>query len=162
VKLTPPTIVEIKDATLKMEIEHAKAVGLSLRDAEAENVRQLERSEQIAKEAKPTAKNAGSRIRRAQRGVTTRVVDTKLAVPKPSPCGRCGTCRNCMRERRVLLIMQKRKEDPMLARLAAKLIEAAMRLGRFRFLTGKDYDRAVTACATDACDASMSKLGEWR
>lgn len=162
-KPSPPTIAQIKDVTLKMEVDHAKAVGLSLRAAEAENLRMLERSERIARDAKPEPKKNTGRVARAnQRGVTSRVVSPNIKVPKPSPCGRCGVCRNCMRERRVLLIMQKRKDDAFLAKLSKSLVEAALGVGRYALLTKRDYDRAVTAACEDACNASIPRLGEWK
>lgn len=160
----------VKDRTLKMEIDHAKAVGLPLRAAEAENLRMLERSERIARDSKPAPKkdkpaaitpNMGRKKRVQERGVTVRAVDSKIRVPKPSPCGRCGVCRNCMRERRVLLIMQKRKDDAFLAGLAKGLIEAAMGVGRYALLSKRDYDRAVTAACEAACEASIPRLGRW-
>lgn len=158
---SPPTIEEIKAATLKMEVEHARRLGLPTRVAEAENVRMLERSERIAKDAKPAPKNTGHQRRKVDRGVTTRTVSPHVRQLKPSPCGRCGLCRNCMRERRVLLIMQKRKEDRFFAGLAKTLVEAAMRLGRFQHMVKRDYDRAVAATCEVACNLSIPRLGEW-
>jgi hypothetical protein len=153
----------VKETTLKMEVDHAKAVGLPLRHAEAENLRLLERSERIASDSKPVAepRRKPARERIADKGVTVRAAKPEISILKMSPCGRCGTCRNCMRERRVLLIMQKRKDDKFLAQIAAGLVCAAMRMGKYANLSKRDYDRAVAATAEAACEASIPRLGKW-
>ena len=156
----------VKETTLKIEVEHAQRVGKTLRDAEAENAHWLQRAEARARDAKvavPTKPSAPRRSRDerlAERGVT--VTAPAVRELKPSPCGRCGLCRNCMRERRVLLIMQKRKEHPFFAGLADTLIRASLRIGRFATLRGRDYERAVVAVCEQACDASVARLGEWK
>lgn len=158
-----PTIEEVKDATLKMEVEHAQRLGLPTRVAEAENVRMLERSERIAKDAKPApAKRTDHQQRKADRGVTSKTAKPELSILKLSPCGRCGTCRNCFREKRVLLIIQKRKEDRFLGRLAQTLISAALRVGKYSLLSERDFSRAIAATAEEACNLSVPRLGEWR
>lgn len=166
----------VKETTLKMEVEHAKRVGLPLRVAEAENLRLLERSEQIAKSQKPATKKKpaavtadmprkGHRQRVLERGVTVKKAGPEISLLKLSPCGRCGTCRNCMRERRVLLIVQKRKDDAFLGALANRLfiagLHASARVGKFKGLSKRDVDRALTVQAESACDASVRLLGNW-
>lgn len=163
----------VKDRTLKMEVDHAKAVGLPLRVAEAENLRMLERSERIARDAKPAPKkepaaitpNMGRRQRVKERGVTVKAAK-EISLLKLSPCGRCGTCPNCMRERRVLLIVQKRKEDRFLKSLADSLflftINCSAGIGRFGDLTKRDRDRAIAAKAEEVCNLSVPRLGEWK
>lgn len=168
----------VKDRTLKMEIDHAKAVGLPLRHAEAENLRLLDRAERIARDSKPAPRKTkpaaitpdmprkGHRQRMLERGVTIKQATPEVSILKLSPCGRCGTCRNCMRERRVLLIVQKRKDDAYLAHLAGNLfmagLHASARTGKFKGLVKRDVDRKLTAMAEEACDLSVSRLGEWR
>jgi hypothetical protein len=147
-----------------MEVEHAERVGKSLRQAEAENAHWLERADRLAqtqRNPKPLRqKNAGRDQRMQERGVT--VAAPKISKLKPSPCGRCGVCRNCMRERRVLLIMQKRNDGPFYSNLANTLKHAAYRLGKFAGLRKGDYERAVTAACEAACDETISRLGEWK
>lgn len=165
----------VKDTTLKMEMEHAKRVGISTRDAEAENARMLERSARIAADATPAKKkgkpaavtpNMGHAQRKKQRGVTTRFAKPEISLLKLSPCGRCGVCRNCMRERRVLLIVQKRKDDAFLRALSDSLFMFTLRasggFGEFKFLSKRDIDRAITAKAEETCNLSIPRLGEWR
>jgi hypothetical protein len=151
----------VKETTLAVEVKHAERVGKTLRDAEAENAYWLARADAKAKEpARQPAPRRPRAARMQDRGVT--VGTPKISKLKPSPCGRCGVCRNCMRERRVLLIMQKRKDDAQCAALADPLIRASYRLGRFANLSKGDYERAVTAACEAACDASIPRLGEWK
>lgn len=158
----------VKDRTLKMEIDHAKAVGLSTRDAEAENAKMLERSAHIAAEqsAAPRKKaqpNAGHDERLTQRGITKRAVAKEKPPTKRCSCGRCT---GCMRSQRIMLIMQRGKEDDALAVLAKKLmvvsLQASAGTGPFVGLGKKDRERALHSYVDAACDASVTKLGAWR
>lgn len=153
----------VKETTLKMEVEHAERVGKTLREAEAENAYWLNRSARIqpANNTKPTKPRRSREQRLSERGVTVR--PAPLVRPlKPSPCGRCGVCRSCMRERRVVLILQKRNESQFLANLAHGLLKASMRIGKFAGLSKRDYERAVVAACESACEASISRLGDWK
>jgi hypothetical protein len=168
VKVEPATADDLKDRTLKMEIDHAKAVGLPLRVAEAENARMLERSERIARDAKAAVpRPRPSREHRVNaRGVTTKTAKPEVSLLKQSPCGRCGICRNCMRERRVLLIIQKRKEDRFLGSLSDALFIYTLRAnagwGEFALLSKPDVSRAIAAKAEEVCNLSVPRLGEWK
>ena len=168
-KLVPPTLEQIKDATLKREIEHAKIVGIPLRVAEANNIRLLERSEQIAKDAKKPAKKVESpavarQKRHAERGITKRAA-SPIAMPKSPPCKHCGICRVCRRTKRALAIIHRRKESPSLDALALRMFVAALQaqtqIGKFKGLTKRDADRALTAEIESCCDASIRQLGAW-
>lgn len=158
----------VKETTLKVEVEHAKRMGRSYRDAETENNFWLQRAERLAQIAKPepSKPRQSHRERAAERGVTVTAPRKEISILKLSPCGRCGTCPNCMRERRVLSIMQKRKEDVFTAGLAGRLSVAAFsystRSGAFRGMSKRDADRKLTALVEEVCDASMTKMGDWR
>lgn len=165
----------LKETTLKMEVDHAKAVGLPLRVAEAENLRMLERSERIAKDSKPApakkqkaaiTPNMGRSQRVKERGVTVKAAKPELSILKLSPCGRCGLCRNCQREKRVMLIASKRKTDTYMKALSDSLflfvLNASAGMGRFADMPKRDRDRAIAAKATEVCDASIRLLGEWK
>jgi len=156
----------VKDRTLKMEIEHAKAVGLSLRDAEVENRRLLERTEQIAKAAQQQTskkRNVGNAERQARRGVTKRAVADIGDVQARCSCGRCI---GCMRSKRIMLIMQRGREDSTIGEIAKKLmvvsLQASAGKGPFLGLDRKDRERALHAYVDAACDASVRLLGAWR
>jgi hypothetical protein len=167
VKLVAPTLAEIKDATLKMEVEHAKRVGLPLRVAEANNIRLLERSEQIAKAAKPKAKKQKARPAAVDaKGVTRRAVAASpIAVPRTPPCKHCGICRLCRRMKRALAIIHRRKESPALDALALRMfvsaLQAQTQIGKFKGLTKRDADRALVVEIESICDASVKHLGAW-
>lgn len=164
-KPAAPTLAELKDATLKMEVDHAKAVGLPLRVAEAENIRMLERSEQIAKVARPAKpkKNVGHQERKAHRGVTTRAVKSETPAPKGCHCGFCGACK---RAQRISQIMQLGRQNSTLGDLAKKLmvvsLQASANTGPFLGLSKRDCARALHTYVDAACDASVPVLGRWR
>jgi hypothetical protein len=156
----------VKEKTIAMEVAHAERIGATLRDAEAENARLLARAEQLAKRTAPIAAPRKPREKRLQdRGVTVRA-PKEISLLKLSPCGRCGTCRNCMRERRVLLIVQKRKDGGALGALASRLKNVTdqfiMRVGTFKDLSKGDRDRALTAAVEEICNLSFPHLGDWR
>lgn len=73
----------VKETTLKIEVEHAKRLGLSFRDAETENAYWLQRAEAKAREkpgAVPVSKTQRKRKTRderlAERPVSRRVVES--------------------------------------------------------------------------------------
>lgn len=157
----------VKERTLKMEIDHAIALGLPLAYAEAENVRLLERAEQIAKATprkidKPK-KNIGHNERLLQRGVTKRAADKQYDEPKRC---KCGVCPGCKRAHRIVLIMQMGRQNKTLGDLAKKLmlvsLQASSGTGRFSGLNKRDTARALHAYVDAACDASVRELGAWR
>lgn len=170
----------VKETTLAMEVEQAKRLGLPLSVAERENQRLLERAERIAKDSPQKLakkKNAPgtqvdmeerkSRLQRLQeRAVTIRAAQPTVSPLKLSPCGRCGTCRACMRERRVLLIIEKsRQGDRIMLNLAwqmtATAIDAHGGAGRFAGMSKADCDRIVAQKAEDICNRSERWLGKW-
>lgn len=170
----------VKETTLAMEIEQAKRMGVPLSVAERENQRLLERADRIAKDGpqkltkKKHAPGTGqdieerkSRLQRLQeRAVTIRAAQPMVSPLKLSPCGRCGTCRACMRERRVLLIIEKsRQGDRIMLNLAwqmtATAIDANGGVGRFATMSKADRDRVVAQKAEDICERSVRWLGAW-
>lgn len=162
----------VKDHTLRMEIEHAKRVGIPLRVAEAENARLLERTARISQDAHQkqsvTAQPRASRAQRQRlRGVRTRAAKPTVPAAKLSPCGRCGVCRACMRERRVLKIIQKHRTGDqfmtsLMLELTATLMNAMRGIGKFRGVTPDVSDRMVERETESICDRSIRWLGEWR
>lgn len=165
-KIVPPTLEELKDSTLKMEMDHAKAVGLSSREAEAENVRMLERSEQLAK-AQPIAPKKTKQERKDElRGrVVKRSFQEESKWNKPKQC-RCERCIGCRRRLRIVEIMQKARQDPFLGGLAQKLMLASLQAsggtGSFAGLSKPECERRLNAAVNEACDASVKILGQWR
>ncbi len=163
----------VKQYTLAMEIEHAKRIGGSIRQAEAENLRLLTRMENMARGANAAATHAPRKSRK-QRALD-RAVQIRAAMPardpgvlwlKSSPCGRCGVCRACMRERRILAISQltKQRDEWALAvmwRLSLFLLKANSGAGEFAGLSKSDINRRVTAEAERVCDESVKRMGAW-
>lgn len=170
----------VKERTLKMEIEHAKVLGLPMRFAEAENQRLLERSEQIAKDKKPalgkkkkapaiTPEHARQNRaeRKAARGVTVKWAAPEVAGAKLSPCGRCGTCIRCKREKRVFAMSIKARAGDLkfavvLWRLAMYAQQAQDGTGRFAGVSPSDANRMVIRRLEEVCDATIPTMGEWR
>lgn len=172
----------VKETTLKMEVEQAKRAGLPLSFAEANNRRLLERAERIAKD-KPNALTKKtsqqkrteeeerqvrkSRLQRLQeRAVTIKAAQPLVSPLKLSPCGRCGTCRPCMRERRVLKIIEKSREGDLVMlnlawQMTATAVDANGGAGRFAGMNKEDRDRIVAAKAESICDQSVRWLGKW-
>jgi hypothetical protein len=163
----------VKQYTLAMEMEHAKLIGGTARDAEIENLRLLTRMENIARAARPRAPNAPRKSR--QQRALERAVKVREAMPsrdpgllwlKSSPCGRCGVCRACMRERRILAISQlvKQRDEWALAvmwRLSLFMLKANGGAGEFAGLSKSDINRRVTAEAERVCDESVKRMGAW-
>lgn len=156
----------VKEHTFAREVAHAQRIGATLRDAETENARLLARAEQLAQRPTPApvAPRKPREERLQERGVTV-TAPKKISLLKQSPCGRCGTCRNCMRERRALLIVQKRKDGGPVGALAGRIKSITdqfiMRVGVFRDLSKADRDRALTAVVEEICNLSTPHLGEW-
>lgn len=155
----------VKDRTLKMEIEHAQLVGLTLRDAEAENARLLARAEQKAKESGPVVKpprtpSIAREQRHAERGITRKA-------PKKArlECA-CGLCVPCRRKLRVLAIFQHRAADPGMKMLGddlfAAFLGASTGVGSYKGLSKRDAKRALSIKIDAICDRSVYKLGAWR
>ena len=177
----------VKEQTLKLEIKNAQAVGLSLRHAETENARQLERlAQRKRKPRKPKNKKPriddGARLFGgtddqilAQHGVTVRQAKPRRLAPMPA-CKLCRKCVWCKRSLRVSQIARRSKEDDLRARalmdeIMAITFAAMARkdykdaLGRelpFSRLVGIDVDKAVTQGLEWACDRSASFMGQWR
>ena len=162
----------VKETTLAMEVRHAQFVGGTLRDAEAENARLLIRMEALARESgTPVVKPRKSRQERA----LDRAVTVKAALPRPeltlqkkSPCGRCGVCRACMRERRIVAIAAKAKNErdgwaiQTGWKIAMMLWSAQAGTGEFKGKSAEDVNRIVTAVAEKVCDESVSHgFGKW-
>lgn len=159
-----------------MEVDHAKVVGLGLREAEAENARLLERMEAMAREAKPSASKPTKPRKSRQQRMLERAVEVRDALPKrkemtwltSSPCGRCGACVPCKREKRILAISQKatQEKDPWALRSMWSIFLFMNRInggaGEFRGLSKADINRRVTAEAERVCDESVKFFGEWR
>lgn len=153
----------VKERTLAMEVAHAQRMGGTFRDAEAENARLLQRMEALARNEKPTiAKPRRSR----QERMLERAVEVREALPRPktltwlgsSPCGRCGTCRACMRERRVLAIshLATQQRDPWAMSSMWKISLLLLKL------TGRaDAAKRATVAAEKLCDESVKRMGAW-
>lgn len=157
----------VKETTLAMEVAHAQRVGGTLRDAEAENARLLLRMEALARNEKPApAAPRVDRERRAkERGVTTRHAQP-IKVAKAPPCGRCGICIDCKREKRVWLISQKKNDDRACAALFGSLVVAAhqyhARVGPFAIASKRERDRALVLKVESVCDRSIKRFGAWK
>lgn len=167
----------VKDKTLKMEIEQARSIGQSVRDAETSNMRHLERlSNRKQKPKKPKApKRIETPEQLAATGVTVRKAPARKAPPLP-PCKLCRTCLWCKRAIRVSMIGIKSRQQDLKARalqdeLTAIMMAAIGRrdykdaLGRelpFSRIVGKDVDKAVTQGIEWVCDRSASFMGQWR
>lgn len=167
----------VKEQTLAIEANHARATGLPFRQAETENLRQLERlanrGRKPRKPRKPRKINTPEQL--AKEGVTQRIAPAKVLPPMPA-CKLCRKCLRCKRELRLSQIMTKAKEQDqkaltLVAELVAIGFAASARkdyrdaIGRelpFSRLKGFDRDRAVTAGADWVCDRSTSFMGQWR
>lgn len=167
----------VKEQTLKLEIDNARARGLSFRDAETENTRQLERL--ANRKRRPPAPKKAKRIdtpeQLAKEGVTVRPAPKRKAPPMP-PCKLCRVCVWCKRAIRVSMIGVKARQQDLRAlslqnELNAIVFAASSRrdyrdaLGRelpFSRITGIDVDKAVTQGIEWVCDRSIPFMGQWR
>jgi len=153
----------VKDRTLKMEIEHAQLVGLTLRDAEAENARMLARAEQKAKEA-PTVVAKPSPIAREQRHAA-RGITRKAPKNAGKPECSCGLCIPCRRKMRVLAIFRGRAAGhPVLFALSEDIKSSFVVRIRDSIAGVRKgaLDRALAARIDAICDRSIPTMGEWR
>jgi hypothetical protein len=169
----------VKETTLKVEAEHAKRVGLTYRDAEAANAYWLQRAEAKAREKPdpaPVSKNqrkAGRKTREerlAERPVAVKraVKEKRVTNADLSPCGRCGLCRGCKREKRIyaMIVRAKREGDTKIQEVIKNLWLTAMqardRTGPFAGLSVRDANRIITRQLEDLCDSTIPKMGDWK
>jgi hypothetical protein len=167
----------VKEQTLKMEVDNAKALGLSSRHAEIENSRQLERManrKRKPKKPKKVRKDWTSE-QLAKEGVTVRPAPIRKAPPMP-PCKLCRICVWCKRAIRVSHIGLRARQQDLQARalqdeLNAIMVAALTRkdyrdaLARelpFSRIIGHDVDKAVTQGIEWVCDRSVNFMGQWR
>lgn len=172
----------VKDVTVKREHEHAIMTGGTARDAEKANALSLERLDARKRHAKP--QKPKKKVDAAKREVTHADLIAAGVTKKPATirkvearaCNFCGLCKRCRRELRVSQIMAKAREGDRRAHaltmeLVAVMFAAQRRvdykdaIGRelpFSRLHGLARDRAATAGVENACDRSVSFLGEWR
>jgi hypothetical protein len=167
----------VKEKTLAIEANHANATGVSFRDAETTNTRQLERlANRKRKPKKPKApRKDWTPEQLAKQGVTVKAAPKK-APPKLPPCKLCRVCVWCKRAIRVSHIGLRARQDDLRARalqdeLNAIMIAAITRkdyrdaLARelpFSRITGHDVDKAVTMGIEWVCDRSVNFMGQWR
>lgn len=167
----------VKEQTLKIEAAHAQKLGLSGRDAETENTRQLERlANRKRKSAKPKkVHRIDTPEHLAREGVTQRAAKPRKLAPLP-PCKLCRRCVWCKRSLRLSKILRHARELDMravsLANEITAITSAALArndykdaIGRelpFSRITGADVDKAVTQGIEWVCDRSVSFMGQWR
>lgn len=64
-----------------------------------------------------------------------------------------------------MAIVHRRKESPALDALALRMFVAALQaragIGKFKHLSKRDVDRALTVEMEAICDASIRQLGAW-
>lgn len=160
----------VKDRTLKMEVDHQMLIGGTIRAAEVENQRMLNRSEQLAKAAKAKpAKAPPPRKPRDQR-LHERAVKISQAMPRASwketsPCGRCGLCRGCKREKRIFAIGKLVKQEPWafteMMRLVLTLNKINAGAGEYRGVKPSDAQRKLVHETESICDRSVKFMGRW-
>jgi hypothetical protein len=167
----------VKEQTLKQEIKHAQSLGLSVRHAETENMRALERlanrKQRPRKPKKPRKDVTAEQL--AKSGVTVKTAKPRRAPPLP-PCKLCRVCVWCKRAIRVSMIGVKARQHDLRALALQNELSAIMMaaLGRrdyrdeigrelpFSRIIGHDVDRAVTQGIEWVCDRSTSFMGQWR
>ncbi len=165
----------VKESTLAMEVaHHCGVLDQPFSVAESENIRLLERMEARAREAPlvdptPSAPRQSREERAAERGVTVRPAQPLSLVKQlsPSPCGRCGSCRHCKAEGRLVAVMHKAKlgDQELIALFgpfAMLALNARARLGQFRGMRKADIDRIVTMAIEVLCDRTVPSMGNWR
>lgn len=175
----------VKERTLGIEADHALAAGLSFRQAEEENARNLERLERrrnapanpgrAKRKAKAPPRNAEhARIA----GVVKRASKPEIVKPRKSACNWCGLCLSCKRETRLRQIMGAARLEgagsaahALTMELVAVTFASHARrdykdaLGRelpFSRLRGADAAKARIMGAEWVCDRSESLFGKWR
>jgi hypothetical protein len=178
----------VKDQTLKIEVDHARAMGGTYRDAEVANERSLARlagrrrdrarPDPVPRKAPPSA--AERQAKRAAEGVTFQPVAPVTLIPAPK-CKACGRCIRCRREERTKLILQKGREgDPAMQWLALNFVAILFGLqkrtdtkiaptrrsrGRevpFSRMRHQQRINAFLDAAAAICDWSARMLGSWR
>lgn len=167
----------VKEQTLAIEANHARVNGTSLREAETENMRQLERLANRARRPKKPKKarpiNTAEQL--AKQGVTVREAPKRKA-PQLPPCKLCRKCLWCKRAIRVSMIGVKAQQQDqramwlMLELVAIQNAASARKdykdaIGRelpFSRIVGKDVDKAVTQGIEWVCDRSATFMGQWR
>lgn len=165
----------VKEHTLKLEVEHARRLGRSFRQAEDENRFWLERAEQRARGLKEPAGTPKLRKRKtreerlAERPVVVRPSKIKkdVGLRGLSPCGRCGVCIACKREKRVYLMAIKAKQgdakfDRIIKQLWLNSMMANCCTGPFTGMTRIDAARKMERELEDICDATVMQMGPWR
>lgn len=167
----------VKEETLKIEMRDAAARGLSFRDAESVNTRQLERlagRKRKPKIAKP-ARRVDTPEQLAKSGVTVKKARARRLPPMPE-CKLCKQCTWCKRSLRMSqLATRARQLDQKALGLMLELaaIQMAASAGRdyrdaigrelpFSRIRGADVSRAVTQGIEWVCDRSVSFMGQWR
>jgi hypothetical protein len=167
----------VKEQTLAIEANHARARGLSFRAAETENTRQLERLANRKRKPKAPKKprNDWTPEQLAKEGVTVRAAPKRKAPAMP-PCKLCRQCVWCKRAIRVSMIGVKARQQDLRARALQDELNAIMiaAVGRkdyrdalsrelpFSRITGHDVDKAVTMGIEWVCDRSVPFMGQWR
>lgn len=173
----------VKEQTLEREVAHAKARGLSLRDAEKFNAHHLERlSNRRARTKAPKKKTKRDAVQRditheqlAAAGITKKVPVARAQPPMP-PCKLCRQCVWCKRTFRLSQIATRARQlEPKAVSLVSELVAIQFAanqrkdykdaIGRelpFSRLKGADIDKAVNAGIEWVCDRSTSFMGQWR
>jgi hypothetical protein len=167
----------VKEQTLAIEANHARATGLSFRAAESENMRALERLANRKRKPQKKKKTAATPTAEqlAKEGVTVKAAPKRKA-PKLPPCKLCRVCVWCKRALRVSHIGLRARQDDLRARTLQDELNAIMiaaircrdyrdALGRelpFSRITGTDVDKAVTQGIEWVCDRSTTFMGQWR
>ena len=169
----------VKDRTLALESAHAQVLGLSMRDAETANARNLDRLD--ARQARRPARKPKA-VTTARRELTRADLDAGVTKRTPKArkmpvlrCGFCGVCKTCKRNRRVGEIMQRRAQhEPLAIQLANALtiMVLAHDLRKvfkdcgaeypFDRLTGHARNAALVAATERICDRSEAAWGAWR
>lgn len=178
----------VKEQTLRIEVDHARTTGGTLRDAELANARALERlsgrrrelarPDPIPRKAPPSA--AERQAKRAEEGVTIKPVAPVTIIPPPE-CGVCGLCLRCRREERAKLIMRKGREGDramqwlslnfvalmlgLQKRVDTKIAPSRRARGRevaFSRMRKQERITAFLDASAAICDWSVSALGAWR
>lgn len=171
----------VKDRTLKIEADHARATGLSYADAERSNSRQLERlANRRAYASIPKPPKAKRELNKAEllaSGVTRKPAPKRAPLGQAPKCKWCGICHLCKRTRRMVAIMRLaqlgdtranslRMELTAISFAEQKNVDYRDHLGRevafSRMTTQHDRNRGVTAAIEWVCDRSVSFMGEWR
>lgn len=169
----------VKERTLAAEIQHAQTIGLSARDAETANIRNLERLEARKRDAKPRTTPAKPQRREVTRADLAAANVTKRAATvrkvRPPRCNYCGVCVKCRRELRIRALINLSKTDPRAETLLWE-VYAVMRaadLGKdfqdgtgrivpISTMNGPQRRRVATDCINAVCDRSTALLGAWR